>query len=287
MNPSTNTEYAYLDAPSWAITGNNANHWATQTSYCQNSVARATWVITAEETGTVTVACSTSYNRNEYHKLSVTVNGEVIAKDYAGSGVEHFVEVQASDTITIVAEFIILSTSSYIAKMKLTSTGQIAIEADIKTAPCRVFSKYTEGTGAIGGWEESELRQYYENTLKSMMPKNVRVGVKTVLKSQSAYKNNGTTSVPSFMQTTEDNLWVPSRIEMSSSSGSTNQPRYKALFPDNTSRIKSKTGDTKANKWFLRDVGYSSIVFYQISDKGGYGNANSYDTIGVPLCFCT
>lgn len=48
MNPSANTEYAYLDAPSWAITENNANQWATQTSYsvCELKKPYGIWQFT-------------------------------------------------------------------------------------------------------------------------------------------------------------------------------------------------------------------------------------------------
>lgn len=48
-------------------------------------------------------------------------------------------------------------------------------------------TKYLEGSGAIGGWEKSELRQYYKDILKSLVPENVQSGIKAILKSQNAY----------------------------------------------------------------------------------------------------
>lgn len=238
----------------------------------------------------MTVAYSTSNASKTYNKLSVTVNGEAIATDFAGTTyIEYPVEVQAGDTVTVEAEHTVLSSSTstaYTGRVRLTSTGQITIEADIEDAPKRVFSQYTEGTGAIGGWGESELRQYYKNTLKPLMPENVRAGVKTVLKSQPAYQNNGTTSGSSFTQTTEDDLWAPSYNEMFGSSSTTNQPRYKAIYPDNESRKKSKVGATSAIVWWLRSASYTNL-FHYVDSSGSDSYSGAYSSYGIPLGFST
>lgn len=216
------------------------------------------------------------------------MNGEAIATDYAGTaGVKHSVEVQAGNTITVVAEFTILSTSSYIGKVQLTGTGQINIEAHIEDAPTRVFSQYTEGTGAIGGWEKSELRTYCKETLKPLMPENIRAGVKTVLKSQTAYQNNGTTSGSFFTQTTEDDIWIPSIDELFAESGATNSQKYKNVFTNDTSRIKINISTEKASQWITRAAPINISYCTCVSTTGKRTSGNWNNKYGVALGFCT
>lgn len=145
-----------------------------------------------------------------------------------------------------------------------------------------MFRDYQLGTGSIGGWEHSELRGYCRDTLLPLVPENVRAEIKTVLKSHSAYDKAN----KNFTQTTEDNLWFPSYSEMFGDRGSTNQPRYKALFPDKESRKKSKIGNTSTEAWWLRST-YGNNSLYKLDDNGGNSNSNVYFTYGVPLCFCT
>lgn len=286
LNPDRVSEYLYPDSPSWVVgTGSNADLWTTQTAYCQNSVARATWIITAEESGTVTVAYSTSSSASSYNKLSVKVNGEAVATDFAGiTYIEHPVEVQAGDTVTVEAEYTVLSSStntSYTGRVRLTSTGQITVAAEIEDAPKRVFSHYREGTGPIGGWEKSELRVYYNDALLPLISENVRTGLKTVLKNQPACNKVGN----SYAQTTEEKVCPPSYTELYASASSTNQPRYKALFPDNASRVKKKAS---AVSWRLRSA-YSNYGFYGVQSSGSsnFSASNVSSVLALPLCFFT
>ena len=285
MNPNLVTNYDYPQMPSWAAgTGSNANLWTTQINYCKDSVARATWTITAEEAGTVEIDYSTSSGVINYNKLTVEVNGEKIAKDYHSSTyAKHTIDVQAEDTVTVSAAYTLLAETNSCGRIRIAGTGSITITADIEEGTKRVFRDYQLGTGSIGGWEKSELRKYYQGTLKPLIPGNVKAGVKTVLKSHTAYDTAG----KSFTQTTEDDLWTPSHNEMFGSSGSTNQPRYKALFPDNESRKKSEIGAASAKGWRLRS-GYNKGDFYMVDREGkGTFNGVAYVGGGVSLCFCT
>ncbi|WP_300685438.1 DUF6273 domain-containing protein [Acutalibacter sp. 1XD8-36] len=286
MNPDRVSEYTYPDSPSWAVgTGSNANIWTTQTAYCKDSVARATWTITAEEAGTVTVAYSTSSSSSSYNKLSVKINGEAIATDFVGTTyVEHPVEVQAGQIVTVEAEYTIMSSStfsSYTGMVRMTSTGQITVAADIEDAPKRVFSHYREGTGAIGGWEKSELRTYYYDTLLPLIPENIKAQLKAVLKNQPALDTRSN----QYIQTTEEKVCPPSYIEMFEDSSATNQPRYKALFLDDASRIKKKYSTTKAVSWPLRST-YTNFSFGRVLSKGSYWYECT-NAQALPLCFFT
>ena len=67
---------------------------------------------------------------------------------------------------------------------------------------------YQDGTGAQGGWEQSELRDYLHNDIKVLIPNNVSTILKTVEKSHCLCEV-GVYST----QTTHDELWVLSSGE--------------------------------------------------------------------------
>lgn len=136
---------------------------------------------------------------------------------------------------------------------------------------------YVEGTGAIGGWEKSEMRSYMKETLKPLIPEAVRSRIVTVTKTQPAYDTTGV----SVTQTTQDDVWVPSYEELYSSSG-----LYYSVFPDDVSRIKRISGDTLVTSWWLRSA-YSVAIFKHVRPSGGwyYGNLAEV-SCGVALGFC-
>lgn len=140
---------------------------------------------------------------------------------------------------------------------------------------------YTEGTGSIGGWEKSEMRVYYQNTLLPLIPENVRENIVEVSKSHPANDIAGN----SVTQTTVDKVWPPSYTEMFASSGATNQPRYKAVFPDNESRKKAKVGSTSFSNYWLRSA-RKTYYFYYIYTVGDYSSNSANNSCGVVLGFC-
>lgn len=71
---------------------------------------------------------------------------------------------------------------------------------------------YQEGTGAIGGWEKCEMRTYLKETIKPLIPENVRSQIVAVTKTQPSSNTAGTIET----QTTEDDVWLPSKIELQS-----------------------------------------------------------------------
>ena len=136
---------------------------------------------------------------------------------------------------------------------------------------------HTEGTGTIGGWEKSELRTYYNETLLPLIPEEVRSRIVSVTKTQKAYD----TAAASFTQTTEETVWPPSYPEMYGASS-----LYYGLFEDtNANRIKYKVGAASAINWWLRSA-YSSYYAYYASTGGSYSNGMVYYEIALALGFC-
>lgn len=91
---------------------------------------------------------------------------------------------------------------------------------------------YVEGTGAIGGWEKSEMRKYFQETVLPLIPENVRSHIVPVTKAHPAYNVTGN----SFTQTTMDSIWIPSDSETVSTG------KYGMLFTNIDDRRKKKLG---------------------------------------------
>lgn len=137
---------------------------------------------------------------------------------------------------------------------------------------------YREGTGAVGGWEKSELRAYYNDTLLPLIPADVQALIKSVTKTQDAYDTAGS----KFTQTTEDSVWLPSYPEMVGSSS-----LYYPLFKDtNANRVKCIVGSSSASRWGLRSASGFNGIYHVGSDGSSIGNS-VYASVGLPLGFCT
>jgi hypothetical protein len=140
----------------------------------------------------------------------------------------------------------------------------------------------TQGTGANGGWEYSEMRTYLEETILPLVPSYVSSAIVPVTK-YSDYIAPGSSSV-THDQTTTDKLWIPSAREVFGGSYyEQTGPVYTSLFTDNSSRIKYNQSGS-AYYWWLRSA-YSANYFNAVYTGGGMGNNNANSTMGVALGF--
>lgn len=69
---------------------------------------------------------------------------------------------------------------------------------------------YVTGTGAVGGWGNSEMRCYLEDEIYPLIPENVCKVIKQVRKKQDSVNGEG----ESGQQETVDKLWIPSIDEI-------------------------------------------------------------------------
>jgi len=141
---------------------------------------------------------------------------------------------------------------------------------------------YTEGTGAIGGWEKSEMRTYMKETIKPLIPSNVRNAIKEVTKVSRIYNSAGN-AVDNITST--DDVWIPSTREVGFTYYESNGVAYSAAFPDNASRIKKQVGASSASWWWLRSAS-TSYYFSNVAGGGGYGNDDANGEGGVVVGFC-
>ena len=132
---------------------------------------------------------------------------------------------------------------------------------------------YTEGTGAIGGWGASEIRSYCANTILPIIPAEISNRIATVKKYSFIVLPDGTSRDNNDL--TEDKIWIPSEREVGESWEQLG-PAYTSLFPNNNSRIKTKSGDTTGVGWWLRTT--STVVEKWRVALGANGTTTNYKT---------
>jgi len=141
----------------------------------------------------------------------------------------------------------------------------------------------TQGTGANGGWEHSEMRTYLEDTILPLVPSYVSSAIVPVTK-YSDYIVPGETGI-THDQTTTDKLWIPSAREVF---GGTSYEQtgtvYTGVFKDAASRIKYDQSGS-ANYWWLRSA-YSQGSFRRVNSNSIAEYYYASQAIGVVPGFC-
>lgn len=143
-----------------------------------------------------------------------------------------------------------------------------------------------EGTGAIGGWDKSEMKSFLLNTIAPLVPSNVRNGVVAVKKYSRIFNTSG---IAVNDVETSETFWIPSRHEMFDGTTEyyeTQGPRYNAAFPDVASRVKGRVGASVAINWWVRTAA-NITDFNSISASGSSSNYYAYRDYGIALGFCT
>ena len=135
------------------------------------------------------------------------------------------------------------------------------------------------GTGALGGWEACEMRSYLINTIKPLLPSEVRNALKVVKKYSRIY-NTSETAVNNAVS--NDDIWIPSAYEVNITGYESSGTTYSTAFPDNASRIKHKVGGAAA-WWWLRSASLTD-TFRVVGSGGSYGG-NAVSSCGVAVGF--
>ena len=141
-------------------------------------------------------------------------------------------------------------------------------------------SKYKLGTGSIGGWEQSEMRTWLNDTIKSMIPTTVQTAIKPVKKYSTSYDVSGNWIKDSE---TIDEVWIPSIRELYNADWSESVgPRYSEI-----DRIKYKDGTSTPSVWWMRSAfSYSTNNFMTVGEDGHNYIAANIQELPVALGFC-
>jgi len=147
------------------------------------------------------------------------------------------------------------------------------------------------GTGATGGWKESEMRRWLQSDIKSLIPENVRSSVKRVKK----YSNSCDTYLNEVVdECTNDDLWIPSlkEIGVDEKDYTFDVESMGPVYTDNIdifgsrgARMKRKE-DSSYVSWWLRSATGTGKLFWLINAEGKLTHTLPNYTRGVLLGFC-
>lgn len=168
-------------------------------------------------------------------------------------------------------------------KAPLTFIGKELLETMHRMNPAVEGStgNYTIGTGAIGGWENCEMRSYLRNTIKPLIPNNIRNRINIVAKTQKATDATGT----EFIQTTADDVWIPSSREVGYTSYEQTGLIYNKIYMNSASRIKSQILGTQV--WYTRTT-LGASQWARVAQNGTVSTNYSDGTrnYAIALGFC-
>lgn len=305
MNPALATNYDYsgvIDA--WVFyestkqiyTNSNIGNGIPSTNN-QEMIVGCNFSITATDEQSVKIEVRNKYTSNRTkHFLNMTVSGiEENNLEYTFSAQTDSVilTLTAGQTINISALYNCLSNSywynnnsSYGFTITLSSTTGGNFEISNFTtdkANTRTSAGYKEGTGTIGGWEKCEMRKYLKETIKPLIPEEVRNAIKEVNKYTKMLDSSGSTS--DYTHKTIDDVWIPHVKEITGNNTDNKNFHYNVLFPNETSRIRYVSGTTTSGDYWLREPA-TEKRFYEISSQGYETNETSNSVDGILLCFC-
>ena len=146
---------------------------------------------------------------------------------------------------------------------------------------------YKEGTGTIGGWGKSELRTYLNDTVKALIPANVRNAIKEVTKNSRSFD----TSKNAVETISNDYLWPFSNYELNHIVPSYDyKEKTGVTYPSVTQDmlVMPKGYNVWYNYW-LRTAHYNEKSVYKIeSHYVEFKSINTGSTHEYPhFCFCT
>ena len=284
MNPALEIIYDFRDAKGWpegttSMTGAGIARWGSKNAYTDNVHAIGKMEFTASRDTELNIQART-YTSQSGDKLTCIVDGEVLCSDYSSSTyIEKTIELTKNQKVSVHVDYLNTST-------ELRNYGEICMKGAGKCVCTAEDSRERygigiEGTGAVGGWEKSEMRKYFQEIIKPLIPGNVRLHIVPVNKSHSAYS----TELRSVSQTTVDDVWIPDFVEVHSDyiKGGI----YRRLFVDNASRVKKKVGEESAYIWALRNSSSSNRI-YCVSRNGEMHNISEAENErAIALGFCT
>lgn len=172
--------------------------------------------------------------------------------------------------------------SSGVGKAPITWVSKQLLKTSHRMNPAK--QNNTGGTGALGGWEQSEMRTYLNETIKPLIPIEVRRTIESVWKYTTIYSSSGQAENKKI---TVDDVWIPSRQEVFGNSSSFDGGvYYSTAFPNSESRKKKKIGGDNA-KWWLRSAFTTSHFITSNPNATSFSYDESTVENGIALGFCT
>ena len=128
------------------------------------------------------------------------------------------------------------------------------------------------------------MRKYLKETIKPLIPEEVRNAIKEVNKYTLMYDSSGT--ITTYTNKTIDDVWIPHYREITGYDTDSKNYYYKNLFPNKASRKKGTAENSAYTYYWLRQP-ISKDCFYYISFDGGTGSHQSeMESFSVLIGFC-
>ncbi len=289
FNPAVRLEAETEIGPSFAPT-TVANEWKSQTAYISNNVGGGTWTFTATEDVTVTLYMKTTTHYATHQKMSVTVNGTAWKTDAASSSYTNKTyTLAAGETLTVEVSCKTVYNDDYSCWFKYAVSNADGVTVDTVIEDCTIVKEilnYVSGTGGIGGWEYSHMREAFTETLLPLIPANIRENIKTVKKYSKVWSTDP--SPTGTTVSTSDQIWVPSYREVvgSNTVESSVAPQYSQYFNATARRLKSKPYGT-VQSYMLRSASDRRYIRIITTDGGIATVATANSSYPVLLGFCT
>ena len=289
FNPAVRLEADTEIGPTFAPT-TVANEWKSTTAYISNNTGGGTWTFTATDTVVVTLYCKTTTQYTTHQKISVTVNGTAWKTNSAASAYTNKAyKLEAGETLTVEVSFTNIYNDDYngFFKYAVSDANNVTVDVDIDDGTIvKEILGYVEGTGGIGGWEHSHLREAFTDAVWAVIPENIRNSIKTVTKYSKVYST--APSPAGSTVGTSDQIWVPSYREIvgGNSVDSAAGPAYTPYFDSTARRIKNKPY-ASAVSYYLRSASDKRYIRIITADGGTATVATANSSYPVLLGFCT
>lgn len=207
---------------------------------------------------------------------------EISAIGAAGNAPKYF---KRGDTKTIQlknGEQVILEIADF-NHDDLTSGGKAPISFIVKNCLSFTGERYMNSSSTnAGSWNSSYMRNTVMAEIRNKLPNDLKPYIKKVNKKTT--QGSSSTAI----QTTSDDLWLPSCIEVgtiTSGSGYVSEGTQYPIFTDNGSRIKLYNGS--AGYWWLRSPYTGRNNTFHSVNSDGSGNYYTADyTNGVVFGLC-
>ena len=189
---------------------------------------------------------------------------------------------------------------TWISKQLINSDHRMNPEREVDPSDS---SQYLIGTGSIGGWKDSEMRNWLQIDVKELIPETVRDTIKPVIKHSTSYTTANPPSEESYIndEISIDDIWIPSWEEVFGSDPDydVGYEAYKLenisyhLYNSKDTRKRQKVNVSIDDTWWLRSANppinndyYNGFKFINVGYTGDLDSSPSYYNLSVLIGFC-
>lgn len=150
---------------------------------------------------------------------------------------------------------------------------------------------YDIGTGGIGGWPESEIRQWMHRCVFPEIPEKLRSRIALVKKASTSFTTSGGWQSNAL---SSDRIWIPSIAELNYRPSHAETAFYGGTLSALSTPSKRKRGTPTNAFWFTRScrtINTNNLgMVMRIPADGVVGNTNMFTEVQkamhILICFC-